>query len=202
MQAKFCEVQDEQGLVGGGDLQELPAGQVGELYVKGPNVFKGYWNNPEATASCLSKDGWFRTGDIGYMDIDGDFYITDRAKELIKYKGFQVAPAELEGYLLEHPLIDDAAVVGVISQIQGTEVPRAYIVRHGGMKAVKPSDEKEILNWLSEKVVRYKRLHGGISFVESIPKSKSGKILRRTLKDQARKEFMALEALAGGRSRL
>lgn len=203
MQAKFCEVQDETASsTTGPPPTELPVGEVGELYLKGPNVFAGYWKNSDATASCLSSDGWFRTGDVGYMDADGDFYITDRAKELIKYKGFQVAPAELEGYLTEHHLIDDVAVVGVVSDLQGTEVPRAFIVRRGGMKAVSDGDEKHIKDWLAKKVVKYKRLHGGISFVSEIPKSRAGKILRRELKAQAKRELAKEEATRAIRSKI
>ena len=81
--------------------------------MKGPNIFLGYWKKPAETRDCLSEDGWFRTGDVGYQDKDGNFFITDRVKELIKYKGFQVPPAELEGYLIDHPILDDVCVVGV-----------------------------------------------------------------------------------------
>lgn len=202
MQAKFCEVQDEASSVESESVPELPIGQTGELYLKGPNVFQGYWQRPEATAACLSKDGWFRTGDIGHMDADGDFYITDRAKELIKYKGFQVAPAELEGVLTQHPLVNDTAVVGVKSIALGTEIPRALVVRKGGMQAVQPGDEKAICDWIAKQVVGYKKLRGGIGFVSEIPKSKAGKILRRQLKAQAAKEFADLEAKQNIKSRL
>lgn len=89
------------------DEKEMPVGEVGELWIKGPNVFKGYLNNPEGTAHALTKDGYFKTGDVGYQDKDGNFYITDRVKELIKYKGFQVPPAELEGLLVSHPKVND-----------------------------------------------------------------------------------------------
>lgn len=92
--------------------KELPTGEVGELWIKGPNVFKGYLNNVEGTKNALTEDGYFKTGDVGYQDKDGNFYITDRVKELIKYKGFQVPPAELEGLLVSHPSIDDVAVIG------------------------------------------------------------------------------------------
>lgn len=203
MQAKFCQVEDEAApSTSGAPQTELPVGEVGELYLKGPNVFSGYWKRPDATAGCLSADGWFRTGDVGYMDADGDFYITDRAKELIKYKGFQVAPAELEGLLTEHPWVDDAAVVGVTSDSQGTEVPRAFIVRRGGMDAVRDGDGEEIKEWLAKKVVTYKRLHGGISFVSEIPKSRAGKILRRELKARAKREFTTEEAARTRHSKL
>lgn len=187
MQAKFCEVGAEDS-VSGGPPRELKAGEIGELYMKGPNVFKGYWKNERATKECL-EDGWFRTGDVGYMDEDGDFFLVDRLKELIKYKGFQVPPAELEGYLTDHELVDDVVVVGVNSEELGTEIPRAYIVRKGGMKAVQKGDEQKIIDWMNAKVANHKKLRGGIKFVETVPKSASGKLLRRLLKDQARKEY-------------
>ncbi|KIX07131.1 uncharacterized protein Z518_05108 [Rhinocladiella mackenziei CBS 650.93] len=186
LEAKFCAVP------GAGEesdgTKELPVGQVGELYVKGPNVFTGYHNNPSATAECLT-DGWFRTGDVGFLDAQGNLTITDRVKELIKYKGFQVPPAELEGYLANHELIDDVAVVGVDSTELGTEVPRAYVVRKGGLSAVQPNDAEMIVNWLNNKVANHKKLRGGIKFVEAVPKSVSGKILRRVIKEQAKKEL-------------
>ncbi|KAJ9651543.1 hypothetical protein H2198_009186 [Neophaeococcomyces mojaviensis] len=188
MQAKFCAVGAEDE-VRGGPPKELKAGETGELYVKGPNVFKGYWRNERATKECLDEEGWFRTGDVGHVDEDGDFFITDRVKELIKYKGFQVPPAELEGYLIDHELVDDVAVVGVVSEEMGTEIPRAYVVRKGGMKAVQKGDDKTIINWMNAKVANHKKLRGGIKFVDAVPKSASGKLLRRLLKDQARKEF-------------
>jgi len=186
LQAKFCAVP------GAGEesdgSKELPVGETGELYVKGPNVFTGYHNNPSATAECL-EDGWFRTGDVGFLDKDGNLTITDRVKELIKYKGFQVPPAELEGYLASHDKVDDVAVVGVESAELGTEVPRAYVVRKGGMSAVQPNDAEEIIKWMNNKVANHKKLRGGIKFVDAVPKSVSGKILRRVLKEQAKKEF-------------
>jgi len=110
------------------------------------------------------------------------------------HTGFQVPPAELEGYLANHPLVDDVAVVGVESAELGTEVPRAYIVRKGGLGAVQPGDANEISRWLNAKVANHKKLRGGIKFIDAIPKSVSGKILRRVLKEQAKKEFQDEEA--------
>lgn len=188
--AKFCQV-PAPGEESDGS-KELARGETGELYVKGPNIFAGYHNNAAATAECL-EDGWFRTGDVGFMDKEGNLTITDRVKELIKYKGFQVPPAELEGYLAGHDNVDDVCVVGVESQELGTEVPRAYVVPKGGLKAVKESDAQEIINWLNGRVANHKKLRGGLKFVESVPKSVSGKILRRLLKDQAKKEFQEEE---------
>lgn len=169
------------------DEKEMPVGEVGELWIKGPNVFKGYLNNPEGTAHALTKDGYFKTGDVGYQDKDGNFYITDRVKELIKYKGFQVPPAELEGILVSHPKVNDVAVIGVYDKDQASELPRAYVVPKDGLGKTE-ADAKEIADWLSAKVAHHKRLRGGVRFVDEIPKSVSGKILRRVLKVKAQAE--------------
>jgi 4-coumarate--CoA ligase len=162
--------------------KEVPAGQTGELWIKGPNIFMGYLNNKEGTANALTPDGYFKTGDVGHQDESGNFYITDRVKELIKYKGFQVPPAELEGILLSHELVDDVAVIGIYDEQQATEVPRAYVVPK---KGVGKGREGEIVEWLSKKVAGHKRLRGGVRFVDEVPKSASGKILRRLLKERA-----------------
>lgn len=167
---------------------EVPAGQTGELWIKGPNIFKGYHNNPEATNAALTEDGYLKTGDVGHQDADGNFFITDRVKELIKYKGFQVAPAELEGLLTSHPLIDDAAVIGLYDPSQATEVPRAYIVRRRAVSGQRTTSERELAEWLAARVAPHKRLRGGIRFIDAVPKSASGKILRRLLKVQAEEE--------------
>ena len=167
--------------------EEVPIGKVGELWIKGPNVFVGYLNNPEATKNALSPDGYFKTGDVGYQDRDGNFYITDRVKELIKYKGFQVAPAELEGLLASNPIIDDVAVIGVYNASQATEIPRAYVVLQPGIEPSKKT-EQEIVQWLENKVANPKRLRGGVRFINAVPKSASGKILRRLLKAEAIEE--------------
>ncbi|KAI4180172.1 MAG: hypothetical protein L6R41_007412 [Letrouitia leprolyta] len=167
--------------------QEVPAGEVGELWIKGPNIFKGYLNNPEGTSNALTEDGFFKTGDVGYQDEKGNFYITDRVKELIKYKGFQVPPAELEGLLASHPKINDVAVIGIYDKDQATEVPRAYVVPASGVQRIKEV-EVDIAGWLAVKVANHKRLRGGIRFVDEIPKSPSGKILRRMLKLKAQAE--------------
>jgi 4-coumarate--CoA ligase len=167
--------------------KEMPVGEVGELWIKGPNVFKGYLNNPEGTAHALTSDGYFKTGDVGYQDKDGNFYITDRVKELIKYKGFQVPPAELEGILVSHPKVNDAAVIGIYDKDQASEIPRAYIVPKDGLGKT-DQDAKEIVDWLATKVAHHKKLRGGVRFVDEIPKSVSGKILRRMLKVKAQEE--------------
>ena len=166
---------------------EVPAGEVGELWIQGPNVFKGYHNNPEGTRSAFSPDGYFKTGDVGYQDNAGNFYITDRVKELIKYKGFQVPPAELEGLLNSYPKIGDVAVIGVYDKAKATEVPRAYVVLMPGVIAGSETT-KDIELWLQAKVASHKRLRGGVRYVDVIPKSASGKILRRVLKDRAKVE--------------
>lgn len=192
LEAKYMTMPED-----GSAPQEVPVGEVGELYMRGPNIFLGYHNNPAATADCLSADGWFQTGDVGYQNRDGAFFITDRVKELIKYKGFQVAPAELEGILVDNEAIDDVAVIGVESQEHGTEVPIAFVVRSGKSKAsgVAPATEaQKIVQWLDDKVAYHKRLRGGVRFVEEIPKSASGKILRRVLKKQAQEAAAAPKA--------
>lgn len=186
MEAKYMTSPED-----GSEPKEVGVGEVGELYMRGPNIFLGYHKNPRATAECLSPDGWFRTGDVGYQDREGNFYITDRVKELIKYKGFQVPPAELEGLLLDNPSVADVAVIGVYSEEQGSEVPRAYIVRSAQSKSSAVSDADEaanIVNWVHGKVAQHKRLRGGVRFLDVVPKSASGKILRRVLKEEAKKE--------------
>ena len=150
----------------------------GELLVRGPQIMKGYHNNEKATLETITPDGWLRTGDIGHYDENQDFYITDRLKELIKVKGFQVPPAELEEILRSHPDVADAAVIGIPDKKSG-ERPRAYVVS----KNPKVS-EKDIKDYVAKKVAKYKRLEGGVEFVTSIPKNATGKILRRELKQK------------------
>jgi acyl-CoA synthetase (AMP-forming)/AMP-acid ligase II len=149
------------------------AHEEGEIVVRGPQVMKGYLNRPDATAAMIDGDGWLHTGDIGYADEDGFFFIVDRVKELIKYKGMQIAPAELEALLLSHPAITDAAVVPVEDE-QAGEVPKGYVVASA---SVTPD---EIMAFVAERVAPYKRLRY-VELIEQIPKSPSGKILRRLL---------------------
>ena len=158
--------------------ENLPVGQEGELWMRGPNIMKGYLNLPDATKASITEDGWFRTGDIGYFDEEGSFYITDRLKELIKVKGFQVAPAELEALLQNHPKIADAAVIGVPNERLG-EAPKAFVVRKDPNVT-----EDEIVNYVASKVAKHKHLVGGVEFIEAVPKSPSGKILRRVLRQK------------------
>ncbi|MCU9848518.1 AMP-binding protein [Defluviimonas sp. WL0024] len=156
--------------------EDAAPGEQGELWVRGPQVMKGYLNNPTATAETLLPDGWLRTGDIASYDADGYLYIHDRLKELIKVKGFQVAPAEVEAELLACPDVLDAAVVGQPDAEAG-EVPVAFIVRKAGSTAGK----EDIIAFLEGRLAHYKQVRD-VTFVETIPKSASGKILRRVLK--------------------
>lgn len=158
----------------------------GELWVRAPNVMKGYWNKPEATKETLTPDGWLKTGDIAYVDEQGKFYIVDRKKELIKVKGNQVAPAELEALLLEHPAIADAAVIGVPTP-HGDESPRAYVVLQPDEKS-KATKPEEIVAFVAKNAARHKWLTGGVKHVDTIPKNPSGKIMRRFLREQAKEE--------------
>ncbi|KAJ1738706.1 hypothetical protein LPJ78_003299 [Coemansia sp. RSA 989] len=160
----------------------LAANQQGELCFRGPNVMPCYLNNPAATADIFDQDRFLHTGDIGYVDAHGFFYITDRKKEIIKFKGFQVAPSELESLLAEHPDIEDAAVMPVYDVNQATEIPRGYFV----LKPSSAEDELErgqrIVDWLHERVAKYKKLRGGFVIVDNIPRSPAGKIIRGSLR--------------------
>ncbi|HYE87210.1 MAG TPA: AMP-binding protein [Vicinamibacterales bacterium] len=158
--------------------RDLPSGQPGEVWVRGPNVMKGYLNNPDATSRTVDAEGWLHTGDIGVADDDGYLTVVDRLKELIKVKGFQVAPAELESLLLKHPQIADVAVIPVADDHCG-EVPKAIIVKRDSLTA------EEVIEFLKPKVAHYKCVKH-VAFVDAIPKSPSGKILRRVLVAQER----------------
>ncbi|KAL7413946.1 hypothetical protein BDY24DRAFT_414645 [Mrakia frigida] len=167
----------------------------GELWIRGTNVMKGYWRNPRATRESITFDGWFKTGDIAIVNARGFFYIVDRKKELIKYKGFQVPPAELEAKLLAHELVADVGVIGVWDEERATEVPRAYVVPTGGYNSIKGGKEgrqkleHDLERWIATQVSDYKRLRGGVHLIEVIPKSTAGKILRRQLRDLAAADF-------------
>lgn len=147
--------------------------QDGEIWVRGPQVMKGYLNNPRATAATIDDEGWLHTGDIGHADADGFFTIVDRLKELIKYKGYQVPPAELEAVLLSHPSVLDAAVVPKLDE-EGGEIPKAFVVRQGDL------DADALMAYVAERVAPHKKVRE-VEFVDAIPKSASGKILRRIL---------------------
>jgi acyl-CoA synthetase (AMP-forming)/AMP-acid ligase II len=159
--------------------------EQGELWVRGPQVMQGYFNNPEATAVTLDADGWLHTGDVAYVDEDGWFYIVDRVKELIKYNAYQVAPAELEALLLSHPDVADVAVIPSPHELAG-EIPKACIV----CKPDCAPDGDAIIAWLAERVAPQKRVRR-VEFVEQIPKSASGKILRRVLIERERAQVEA-----------
>jgi len=150
---------------------------------------KGYLNNPTATANSITPDGWFKTGDVAVRDEEGYYRIVDRKKELIKYKGFQVPPAELESVLLQHPEIVDAAVIGVDDAAQATELPRAYVVHKTGAMNAPKSFPKDVQLWIEARVAKHKFLRGGVVVIDAIPKSAAGKILRRELRERAKSEL-------------
>ena len=156
----------------------LGTDQEGEVWVRGPQVMKGYLNNDAASKETIDGDGWLHTGDVGSIDGDGHLYIVDRLKELIKFKGFQVPPAELEAILLSHPSVADAAVVGRPDDEAG-EVPVGFVVPKPGMEV----DAQDVIDFAAEEVATYKKLHG-LTVLDEIPKSASGKILRRVLRDE------------------
>ncbi|CAG9583382.1 unnamed protein product [Danaus chrysippus] len=158
------------------DLKALGPNQLGELLVRGPQVMRGYRNNPESNASAFTDDGWFRTGDLATVDELGRLKIADRLKELIKVKGFQVPPAELEALLRDHPAVFDAAVIGVPHPTKG-ESPKAFVALRPGVNV----DTKELCHFVSDKVASYKRLDD-VVILDSIPRSAAGKILRKDLK--------------------
>ena len=165
--------------------EELDAGEHGEVCVRGPQVMKGYLGQPEATAEIIDSEGWLHTGDIGYADTEGALFIVDRLKELIKYKGRQVAPAELEAVLLSHPAIADAAVIPSPDAEAG-EIPAAFVVLK------EKASEREIMDFVGERVAPHKRIRR-VEFVDQIPKSAAGKILRRVLVQRVRHSTASTE---------
>ncbi len=160
--------------------KDLPAGESGEILIRGPQIMKGYLGRPDATTAMIDTDGWLHTGDVGHVDGDGWLFVVDRVKELIKYKGFQVAPAELEALLLTHPGIVDAAVIGRYDA-DGNEVPHAYVVR---LPSAADLTEAEIMMYVAERVAPYKRIRH-VTFIVGVPRAASGKILRRQLRESA-----------------
>ena len=189
---------DEQGT-------EVKLGERGELYYRGPNVCMGYWKNEDATRETILPGGWLRTGDVAVMNEKGWFWIVDRLKvvstviliskhkltkpqELIKVSGLQVAPAELEALLLAHPSIADAAVVGLNSEFTGQERVRAYVMLKPETKG--KVSEKDIVRWVEKRVAKHKQLTGGVVFVDTVPKSPSGKILRKILREWSKRDAM------------
>jgi acyl-CoA synthetase (AMP-forming)/AMP-acid ligase II len=156
--------------------RELGRNEDGEIWIRGPQVMKGYLNNDAATRSSIDADGFFHSGDIGHIDDRDQYFIVDRLKELIKYKGFQVAPAELEALLLSHPKIADAAVIGVHDE-DGEEVPKAFVVLK------EPLSPEAIMEFVAANVAPHKKVRR-VEIVDQIPKSATGKILRRVLREQ------------------
>ncbi|HMB89316.1 MAG TPA: 4-coumarate--CoA ligase family protein [Rhodothermales bacterium] len=167
-----------------GTDNNLGTDEPGEIWIRGPQVMKGYHNNPEATRDMIDEAGWLHTGDIGYVDDDGYFYVIDRVKELIKYKGLQIAPAELEAVLQGHPAVADAAVIPSPDEEAG-EVPKAFIVRKPGSEA----SAEDIQAYVAERVAPYKKVRR-VEFIEQIPKVPSGKILRRELVKREREKMV------------
>ncbi|KAH6889259.1 hypothetical protein B0T10DRAFT_440925 [Thelonectria olida] len=170
------------------DENDVRPGEPGEALIKGPIVTQGYHNNPEANRASFTDDGWFRTGDVLRME-DDELFVVDRKKELIKYQGLQVAPAELEGLIASHPAVLDAAVIGIAQN--GTEVPRAYVVLAPPARG--RISEADLLEYVRSKVSDYKRIRGGVSFVEMVPRSVSGKILRKDVREMRRREVRGLK---------
>ena len=159
-------------------MQDVPAGATGEVWISGPQVMKGYFGRPEDTDATVDAEGWLHTGDIGRVDAEGNWFIVDRVKELIKYKGYQVAPAELEALLVQHPAVADAAVIGVRDE-EGNEIPKAFVVPMTGV----PISAAEVMEHVERQVAPYKRIRR-VEFIEAVPKAASGKILRRELRDR------------------
>jgi len=159
---------------------DVQGNEPGELWIRGPQVMKGYLNNPEVTATTIDKDGWLHTGDIATRDPHGYYTIVDRLKEMIKYKGYQVAPAELEGHLLKHPQIADAAVIGVADK-EGGEAPKAFVVLAPGAQLT----AEDVITYIAGMVAPYKKVRH-VEFIEAVPKAASGKILRKDLRARGR----------------
>ncbi|MFI5568444.1 4-coumarate--CoA ligase family protein [Streptomyces sp. NPDC051740] len=157
--------------------KDLGPGESGEILIRGPQIMKGYLGRPDATAAMIDEDGWLHTGDVGHVDEGGWLFVVDRVKELIKYKGFQVAPAELEALLLTHPGIADAAVIGVYDE-DGNEVPHAHVVRQPSAPELSAG---EVMMYVAEHVAPYKRIRH-VTFIDGVPRAASGKILRRELR--------------------
>ncbi|KAL4095220.1 hypothetical protein PRIC1_008597 [Phytophthora ramorum] len=165
---------------------DLPANEHGELLFRGPTLMKGYFNNPKATREAFTEDGFLRTGDIGYVDDDGFVFIVDRLKELIKYKGHQVAPAEVEDVVNSHPQVADSGCVRGHDPATGEEIPKVYVV----LEEMSSLTADEVMEYVAGKVTGYKRVRE-VEFVDSIPKSLSGKTLRRILQMRENEKMRA-----------
>jgi acyl-CoA synthetase (AMP-forming)/AMP-acid ligase II len=158
------------------DGEDALIGDAGELWVRGPNVFRGYWQEPAASSAALTPDGWLRTGDIAIVDDDGHLFLVDRAKDLIIVSGFNVFPAEVEEVLIDHPSIEACAVVGVAHPHSG-EAVKAYVVLEPGH----PAEEDDLIAWCAERLARYK-CPTKVMFVDELPQGLAGKVLRRALR--------------------
>jgi acyl-CoA synthetase (AMP-forming)/AMP-acid ligase II len=163
---------------------ELPTGEDGEIIIRGPHIMQGYWKAPEETAGAI-RNGWLYSGDVGHVDAEGYVYLVDRKKDVIKYKGFAIAPAELESLLMEHPAVVDAAVIGIPDN-QAGEVPKGLVVVRPGQSAT----AQELIALVNGKLATYKKLHM-VEFIDAIPRVPSGKILRRVLKERERARRVA-----------
>ncbi|XP_049939027.1 uncharacterized protein LOC126413175 [Schistocerca serialis cubense] len=161
----------------------LGPNQDGELCFRAPTVTRGYYNDPVATAAAIDADGWFHTGDVGYYDDAGHFYITDRIKDFVKYKGHHVSSVLLEGLLYKHPAVLEAAVVGVPDPL-AAELPRAYVALKSGEQV----SAEELANFVNAEVSDHKKLRGGVVFLEKLPRTSTGKVCKRILRELAKKE--------------
>ena len=157
---------------------EAGVGETGEIWLRGPQIMKGYWNNAAANAETLMDDGWMKTGDLGYFDSDGHVFLVDRLKELIKYTALQVAPAELEDIIQSHPAVLDATVIGAPDEAAG-EIPMAFVVRRDNATL----DADELMQYVAARVAPHKKVRR-VEIVDQIPKSPTGKILRRVLRER------------------
>jgi long-chain acyl-CoA synthetase len=158
------------------DGSDALIGDAGELWVRGPNVFRGYWQEPEATSSALTPDGWLRTGDIAIVDDNGHLFLVDRAKDLIIVSGFNVFPAEVEDVLIDHPAVEAVAVIGVEHPHSG-EAVKAYVVVEEGRSA----EEDDLIDWCAARLAQYK-CPTKVMFVDELPRGLAGKVLRRALR--------------------
>ncbi|MFX1514599.1 MAG: long-chain fatty acid--CoA ligase, partial [Promethearchaeota archaeon] len=161
----------------GNQDRELPQGEEGEIGIKGPQVMLGYWNKPEETKNVFNKAGYFLTGDVGYIDQDGYFFITGRKKNMIDVSGLKVYPREVEELIIEHPAVQEVAVVGVPHAIRG-ETVKAFIV----LKDDETASEEEIIEFCKGQIARFK-IPRHVTFIDELPKSAIGKILHRELRD-------------------
>ena len=177
------------------DGKEVTAdGEPGELWLRGPQILLEYWRNPEATKESKTRDGWFKTGDVAVRK-DQTWWIVDRKKELIKVNGLQVAPAELEATLLENEDVADAAVVGIV--VHGEELPRGYVVLQAQAKG--KTSEEDIKAFVASRVAKHKRLAGGVKFIDEVPKLASGKIIRKLMKEWAKRDAQEVEGMVKAR---